>query len=94
MSPVSRYKFHFIDLDRALFAFAVERFFDLLGHILCFGPSHRESAHQAGEVFESHVFREVQAGQAGRAQELPKAAFGLSRFQRNSIQQQLVVGNP
>jgi len=35
----------------------------------------------------------VQTSQTGRAQKLSKAAFCLSRFQRNSIQQQLVVGN-
>ena len=91
---IGRHKLHFIDLDRALLASAAQRFFDLLGHVLGFGASHRKSAHQPGEVFDGHIFGEVQAGQTGRAQELPKAAFRLSGFQRNSIQQQLVVGNP
>ncbi len=91
---IGRHKLHFIDLDRALFCSAVECFLDLLGHILGFGASYGKGAYQAGKVFDGHIFGKVQAGQAGRTQELPKAAFGLSGFQRNSIQQQFVVGNP
>ncbi len=61
---VGRHKFHFIDLDRAALAFVVERFFDLLGYILGFGPSDRKGAHQPGEVFDRYLFGEVQAGQS------------------------------
>ena len=35
----------------------------------------------------------MQAGQSGGVQELPEAALRLAGFQRNSIQQQLVIGN-
>ena len=59
---IGSYKLYFIDLDRAALLARAESFFDLLGNILGFRSGNSEGAHQADEVFLSHVFGEVQAG--------------------------------
>ncbi len=90
---IGRYELHFINLDGAALLVRAERFFDLLRDILRFRPRDGEGAHQANEIFLSHVFGEMQAGQPGSGQQRGKAALGVPRFQRNAIEQQLVVGN-
>ena len=75
---VGRYKFNFIDFDRASLARDIQSFFDLLGYVLGFRSRDRKGAHQAGKVLNSNVFREMQAGQTGRGQELAEAAFRLT----------------
>ena len=57
-----------------------ERFFDLLGNVLCFRSGNRESAYQAREVFDRYVFGEVQAGQSGRVQQGARSCARRSRF--------------
>ena len=77
-----------------LFCFACAQcFFDLLGNIGSLRSRDRKRAHQAHEIFFGHIFGEVQAGQSGGGQQCRKAFFGLAGFQRNSIEQQFVVGN-
>jgi hypothetical protein len=84
---IGRDKFHFVNSDRALFAGAVQRFFDLLRYILGFRSGHRKGTHQTREVFDRHILGKVQAGQTCRGKELPEAAFRLPCFQWYSVQQ-------
>ena len=91
---IGRHKLHFINLDRAAqLAAGTERFFDLLGNVLCFRSGNCESAYQAGEVLDRYVFGEVQAGQSGSVEQLRETALGIPGFEWNAIEQQLVVGN-
>jgi hypothetical protein len=65
----------------------------LFGKILRFGAPHGESAYQTGKVVERDFVGEQDAGEAGSGQQLCETAFGLPRFERNAIEQKLVVRN-
>ena len=90
---IGRHKLHFIDPDGAAIFVRAQSFFNLSRYILCLRSPDRERAHQTNEVFLSHVFGEVQAGESGGIQQRGETALGVPRFQRNPIQQQLVVGH-
>jgi hypothetical protein len=67
-----------------------EGFLDLLGEVLRFGPAHSKGANQTRKVFESHLVRKQNAGEAGSVQQLCETALGLAGFQRNAIEEELV----
>ena len=85
-------KFYFVDPDRRIRAGA-QCFLDLLGEILGLGAPHGKRAHQVAKVFQRHFAREQNAGQSGSGQQLCETSLRLPGFDRNAVDQQLVVGN-
>ena len=83
---------HFIDADGRILVIA-EGVLDLLGEVLGFGAPHGKGADQAGKVVERDLVGEQDAGEPGGGQQLCEAALGLSGFERDAVEQKLVVGN-
>jgi hypothetical protein len=84
---VFRNKPYFVDLDAGV---SGQRRLQLFSELVGLGVAARKRAHEPRKLRLCQIFREVNAGDSRRGQQLRETSFARRRSQRHSVQQDLV----
>jgi hypothetical protein len=91
MARIRGHKTNFVDADALR---SGKRRFQLQGEFSGLGFPGRKCMREPAELFFSNGRKKLNAGQAGRGEQLRKLLFRWSTFQRHAIQQELRACGP